>query len=234
MRSPWPSLRDDTPRHLRVEATPRADADPWHAIQELLARRPMRTRSTPPDLITSTEPFLHCCETWHVHAQAGTMIANRPKEPETWEAIRQMQSQLLAPLEERYGVVTLTYGFAGPEQLKAVKLRAQKGGWLPNISPIGDQHAGHERSLQGKRICKRDGIAVDLRVPGHSSEDVANWVIENLPFDRIYLYDGDKPFHLSWSPKPVGQVIRMKQAKSGFLYPTVVRKGRSVGRSAKG
>jgi hypothetical protein len=185
----------------------------------------MLTRSTPADLITSTEPFLHCCETWHVLAKAGTILSNRPKEPETWEAIRQMQSQLLAPLEEHYGVVTLTYGFAGPELLKAVKLRAQKGGWLPNISPIGDQHAGYERNQLGNRICKRDGIAVDLRVPGHSSEDVAKWVVETLPFDRIYLYGGDKPFHLSWSPDPTGQVIRMKLTERGFLYPRVERKG---------
>jgi len=119
----------------------------------------------------------------------------------------------------------LTYGFAGPELLKAVKLRAQKGAWLPNISPIGDQHAGHERNQRGNRICKRDGIAVDLRVPGHSSEDVANWVIETLPFDRIYLYGGDKPFHLSWSPEPIGQVIRMKLTERGFLYPRVERRG---------
>jgi hypothetical protein len=136
-----------------------------------------------------------------------------------------MKRRLLAPLEERFGVVTLTYGFAGPELLKAVKQRAQDGGWLPNISPIGDQHSGYERNQLGNRICKRDGIAVDLRVPGHSSEDVAGWAIDNLPFDRIYLYGGDKPFHLSWAPRPVGQVIRMVQAKSGFLYPRVLVRG---------
>jgi len=62
-------------------------------------------------------------------------------------------------------------------------------------------------------------------VPGHSSEDVANWVIETLPFDRIYLYGGDKPFHLSWSPEPIGQVIRMKLTERGFLYPRVERRG---------
>ncbi len=99
-----------------------------------------------------------------------------------------MQRDLLAPLEERFGVVTLTYGFAGPELVKAIKKRAAEGGWLPNISPAGDQHAGHELNTHGKPTCKRGGIAVDLRVPGVSSEEVAAYVTENLPFDRIYLY----------------------------------------------
>ena len=188
----------------------------------------MQDRPTPPSLVTSTQPFLHCCETWHVLAAAGTRIENRPKEPATWAAIAGMQRDLLAPLEERYGVVTLTYGFAGPELVKAIKRRAKEGGWLPNISPRGDQHAGHELNTRGKRICERDGIAVDLRVPGTSSMEVADWVIENLPFDRIYLYTADRPFHMSWAPEElrVGQVVQMVPKPSGGLMPRVRVRGR--------
>ena len=46
-----------------------------------------------------------------------------------------MRRDLLAPMEEKYGVVVLTYGFAGPELLKAITKRAEQGGWLPNIHP---------------------------------------------------------------------------------------------------
>ncbi len=190
----------------------------------------MDTRPTPPSLRTSTQPFLHCCETWHVLAADGRRIENRPRQPETWDAIAGMQRDLLTPLEEKYGVVELTYGFAGPELVKAIKKRAEEGGWLPNIHPRGDQHAGHELNSWGNRICDRDGIAVDLRVPGQSSEDVAQWVIDTLPFDRIYLYGPDRPFHLSWAPEEsrVGQVVRMMPKKGGGLVPRVIVRGRKA------
>ena len=47
----------------------------------------MPHRPSPPSLVTSTEPFLHCCETWHVLAARGEWLPNRPKEPATWDAI---------------------------------------------------------------------------------------------------------------------------------------------------
>jgi hypothetical protein len=188
----------------------------------------MQTRPTPPSLFTSISTLLHCCETWHVRAGEGRVIPNLPTEPETWAAIASMQSVLLTPLERRFGVVVLTYGFAGPELVKAIEERAAEGGWLPNISPRGDQHAGHERNRLGNRICKRDGIAVDLRVPGQDSLVVAQWVVDNLPFDRIYVYDSVRPFHLSWAPEPVAQVVRMVTTASGRLMPRVLPKGAPV------
>lgn len=178
--------------------------------------------------ITSTEPFLHCCDTWHALAAEGTLLLNRPQQSETWEAIRAMQHQLLGPLEEQFGVVVLTYGFAGPELVKAIKMRAAEGGSYPNIHPPSDQHAGHELNTRGTRTCKIDGFAVDLRVPNMSSEFVSNWVIDNLPFDAIYLYGADRPFHMSWAPNPRGTVIRMLPKKDGRgLYPRVIVKGKA-------
>ena len=190
----------------------------------------MTIRPSPPSLMTSTQPFLHCCETWHVLAADGRRIPNRPKQQATWDAIAGMQRDLLTPLEERYGVVTLTYGFAGPELVKAVMKRAEEGGWLPNITPSGDQHAGHELNTHGNPICKRGGIAVDLRVPGVSSHEVSDWVIKNLPFDRIYLYSAEQPFHMSWVEEPHrhGQVVRMVPTETGGLMPKIVVKGRTV------
>lgn len=184
-------------------------------------------RPTPPDVITSTTPILHCCETWQVRARAGAVIPNRPEQSETWNAIEQLQRQLLRPLEERFGLVSLTYGFAGRDLVKAVEERAAEGGWLPNISPKTDQHAGYELNTWCNRICERDGIAVDLRVPGVSSDEVSEWVICELPFDRMYLYGADRAFHLSWSPEPLGQVVRMWTTDSGQLMPRVIVKGRS-------
>lgn len=185
---------------------------------------PLQNRPSAHTTVTSTHPLLHCCETWQVLAARNQLLQNRPQQAETWHAIEQLDRELLQPLESRYGIVTLTYGFAGRELTKAVEKRATEGGWLPNITPAFDQHAGHELNTRGNRICKRDGFAVDMRVPGHSSLDVASWVSENLPFDRMYLYDDERPFHLSWAPKPVAMVVRMVETESGHLIPRVIRR----------
>ncbi len=135
-----------------------------------------------------------------------------------------------------FGVVEITYGFAGPELVKAIRKRAAEGGCLPNTHPPGDQHAGHESNTRGTRICKVNGFAVDLRVPGVPSDVVSDWVRANLPFDAIYLYGPERPFHLSWSPMRRGTVIRMLPKKSAAgLHPVTVTRRREdgVGRQAR-
>lgn len=190
----------------------------------------MPIRPSPHSLPTTAEPFLHCCETWHVRAAKGIILPNRPIQPQTWAAIAGMQRDLLSPLEKQFGVLTLTYGFAGPELVKAIKKRAREGNWLPNISPATDQHAGHELNTWGNPICKRGGIAVDLRVPGVPSDVVWTWAIANLPFDRIYLYTPEQSFHMSWVEPHLrhGQVVQMLPTKAGGLVPRVVVRGRIV------
>ena len=175
---------------------------------------------------TSSSPVLHCSDTWRALARDGRVIANRPEQLQTWTAIGLLHDELLRPLEDEFGVVVLTYGFAGPELVKAVKERAAAGGWLPNISPAGDQHAGYELNSLGNRICKHDGIAVDLRVPGRPTGEIRDWIFGRLPFDRMYVYGDDRPLHLSWAPEPIGQVIEMWTTGSGKLMPKVVVKGR--------
>ena len=186
----------------------------------------MTMRPTPSDPVTSSAPVLHCCETWHALAREGRVLENRPVQLQTWTAIECLHNELLRPLEEEFGVVVLTYGFAGRELVKAVQERATAGGWRPNVSPDVDQHAGYELNTLGNRICKRDGIAVDLLVPGRSSIEVRNWIVGRLPFDRIYSYGHDRPLHLSWAPEPVGQVVEMSTKAAGTLMPKVVVEGR--------
>ena len=38
----------------------------------------MTVRHTPSDLVTSSAPVLHCCETWHALAREGRVLQNRP------------------------------------------------------------------------------------------------------------------------------------------------------------
>lgn len=177
--------------------------------------------------MSNIDRFLHCSDTWRVLSAAGQELANRPEQDTTRAAIEEMEERLLRPLEEEFKTaVTITYGFAGPELVKAVEKRAKEGGWLPNIHPPSDQHAGHERNSRGNRICKHDGIAADLRIEGVSSEIVARFAMDALPYDAIYLYGPDRPFHLSCAPEPRGTVIRMLPKKDGGLYPRMLRRGR--------
>lgn len=182
---------------------------------------PARTLSK--NAVCSTRPLLHCCETWQVLAARGELLRNLPQQDQTWRAMERLGQELLRPLESRFGIVVLTYGFAGRELINAVAKRAADGGGRASITPALDQHASHELNTRGNRICNRDGFAVDLYVPGHSSLDVASWVAENLPFDRMYLYGDDRPLHLSWAPKPVAMVVRMVRTESGHLIPRVLQ-----------
>lgn len=164
--------------------------------------------------------LLRSTDTLRLLSERGTPLENLPLQPETWEAIRQMEMQLLAPLLVRFGPFHISYGFASPALVAAVRKRAREEGRNPQIAPELDQHCGHELNRRGQRICKRDGIAVDLRVPGVSSEVVAQWIRESLPFDRMYLYGEDQPLHLSWAPVPVGQVWRMVEVEGGRRVPS--------------
>ena len=187
----------------------------------------MTTRVAHPDVVTSSTPLLHCCDTWHALVREGHVLDNRPERLETWAAIECLQNELLRPLEEEFGLVQLTYGFAGAELVKAVKKRAAAGGWMPGVFPEGDQHAGYELDALGQRICETDGMAVDLRVPGRGSDEVRAWILGRLPFDKMYFYGCERPIHLSWAPDPIGQVIEMQPLASGKLMPKVVVKGRA-------
>jgi len=171
---------------------------------------------------SDADRFFTCSDTWQIESAAGRVLTNRPRQSETLHAIERFREVLLAPLEREFGRALLTYGFADPELVKAVRARAAADGRFPRVHPPGDQHAGHEVGPRGARICKRDGFAVDLIFPGVSSERVVEWVKANLPFDRIYVYDADRPFHLSWAPEPVGQVVRMERQASGREVPRVV------------
>lgn len=132
-------------------------------------------------------------------------VANLPASEATWAGIARLAEAILDPLRERYGAVTLTYGFAGPALTRLVA-----GGIAPRL----DQHAGSERTARGAAVCARGGQACDLRVPGVSAFEVARWVGENLPFDRMYLYGSARSVHLSHGPDGARSVHAMVRRAS--------------------
>ena len=50
-------------------------------------------------------------------------------------------------------------------------------------------------------------------------EEVSRWIMENLPFDRLYFYGKARPVHVSYSEKPQGAAYEMREATNGRRIP---------------
>lgn len=64
------------------------------------------------------------------------------------------------------------------------------------------------------------GLASDyFIVEDEEVEEVADWIIANLPFDRLYVYGKDSSIHLSYAPSETREAIEMRAGPSGRLVP---------------
>ena len=156
--------------------------------------------------------LIHCGET-----QARTGLPNLPRRPETYTALRDLAVNILDPVIDYYGMIRLTYGYCSAALAKEIKHR---------IAPELDQHAGHELKRTGRPICPRLGAAVDFLVEDEDMAEVAGWIIENLPFDRLYFYGKDRPVHVSWSEAPAGEAWELRNV-GGRRVPRALRLPRS-------
>lgn len=136
------------------------------------------------------EMLFHCGETWQ-----RTQCPNLPQQSESWLAYRELATHILDPLVQEHGLPLLNYGFCGHELRKAILTKSS-----PDIAPALDQHAACERNIQGRLVCPRQGAAVDLIYPGKNSYQIALWLAQHTPFDRLYLYGKDRPVHISYGP----------------------------------
>lgn len=144
--------------------------------------------------------MIECGETW-----LRTRIANVPKQPDSFSALYALATQVLDPIVEYFGMIDLTYAFASSDLTKEIH-----GGVAPHL----DQHAAHELNRFGKPICDRLGAAVDFLVQDEDMVEVAKWVVENLEFDRLYVYGPERPLHISYGPEMLRRVTIMARATS--------------------
>jgi hypothetical protein len=149
--------------------------------------------------------LIHCGET-----QARLGIPNLPLNPETYNALYSLSTQVLDPVIDYFGAIRLTYGFCSPALGSMITSR---------VAPKLDQHAGHECNKKGITICDRLGAAVDFIIDDEDMIEVAQWIAENLPFDRMYLYGHTKPIHVSLSSTPSKLVNFMVPTADGRLMP---------------
>ncbi len=152
--------------------------------------------------------FIECGET-----QARTGLINAPRSPETFSALVDLSTFVLDPVIDYFGMVKLTYGFCSPELGRAIR-----GG----IDPSRDQHASYEENTRGRRVCQRGGAAVDFVVEDESMLEVARWVVENTPFDRLYYYGDSRPIHVSYGRNHDGAIVVIRTTESGRRLPRVV------------
>lgn len=174
----------------------------------------VRSRSIP-DLDTpcgryfTYRQLIECGET-----QARTGLLNLPKEPDSYTALYELATNILDPVIDYFGMIKLTYGFCSPELGRHIKGR---------IAPKLDQHAAHDFNRLGKPVCPRLGAAVDFLIEYENMEDVARWIMENLPFDRLYFYGPDRPIHVSYSASPHGEAWEMRPQGKDRKVPRAFR-----------
>ncbi|MEA1922671.1 MAG: peptidase M15 [Pseudomonadota bacterium] len=152
--------------------------------------------------------LIECGET-----QERTGLRNLPKQPESYNALHDLGIEILDPVTDYFGTIQLTYGFCSPDLAKEIPGR---------IDPKRDQHAAHELNRRGNLICKRLGAAVDFMVEDENMLEVAQWVVANTPFDRLYFYGEHLPIHISFGPNHDRQIVRMVASASGRLLPRVI------------
>ena len=149
--------------------------------------------------------FIECGET-----QQRLQLKNIPLNPETYNALHDLAVNILDPLIDYFGSVKLTYGFCSPGLAKHIPGR---------IAPELDQHAGHELNSKKKPVCSRGGAACDFIVEDEDMKEVADWIIANLPFDRLYFYGPDKPMHISYAQSRSNKAYRLMPTQAGGLVP---------------
>jgi hypothetical protein len=143
--------------------------------------------------------FIECGETYQaIHPD------NVPKSKKTYSALLELAKEILDPVSDKFGNVSLTYGLSCRELSRHIDKR---------ISPPLDQHASYEVNSKGDLICKRGGAAVDFYSIGHNSLLLAQWVVQNRNFDRLYFYGVDRPIHVSVGPEKSRYIVLMRMSK---------------------
>src|SRR5262249_55078055 len=132
--------------------------------------------------------------------QKKTGTPNIPAQPATYNALAHLATLVLDPVIDYFGPIILTYGFCSRELAKHIPGR---------IAPQLDQHASHELNTRGKPICKRSGAAVDFIVSDESMLEVAQWIVNQTPFDRLYFYGDKRPLHVSCGPESKREIVIM-------------------------
>lgn len=149
---------------------------------------------------------------WHTNKHPKT-ISNMPSEHSKY-FLELLIAEILLPVEREFGALTITYGFTSSELTRYIKKHASNG-----TAPTLDQHASCEHNLKGNQVCERGGSACDFIVQSTSMANVARFIIEHLPFDRIYYFGDSRPMHVSINNEPMRHLQVMSESTTGRRIP---------------
>jgi len=153
--------------------------------------------------------FIECGET-----QQKLGVNNLPQQVTSYNALVDLAVNVLDPVIDYFGMVRLTYGFCSHELSKRIPSRND---------PKLDQHSSYEVNSKGGLICRRGGAAVDFIVEDEDMKEVAQWIVRNCPFDRLYFYGSSSPLHVSYADTKSLQVIDLtNESIKGVRLPRVV------------
>ncbi len=152
--------------------------------------------------------LIECGET-----QSRLGIPNLPLNPASYNALFDLCINILDPVMDYFGAIKLTYGFSSQTLTSKINGR---------IAPKLDQHSAHECNRLGNPFCDRLGAAADFIVEDENMLEVAQWIVENTRFDRLYFYGADRPIHVSFSENPVSQITLMLQSSNGRQIPKTI------------
>jgi len=79
-------------------------------------------------------------------------------------------------------------------------------------------------NTRGNPICKREGFACDFYALNSDSLIVAQWIVNNISFDRLYYYGKNRPIHISIAPENSYAVTLLEKSPSGRRIPKNIKK----------
>jgi len=140
---------------------------------------------------------------------------NKPT-PASEVYLYQLIQLILNPITVRFGKLNITYGFTSPALHRYIQ-RLSPAGTAPSL----DQHACAEFNSKGSEICSRTGAACDFIVHGYEEQMhlVAQFICQQLNFDKLYFYGRNRPIHISISEQPLKHLQIMQQSENGRRYP---------------
>lgn len=143
-------------------------------------------------------------------------LDNTPTEVTSIKALALLLKEILIPINDKFGKITITYGFVSSE-LNSYIQKNSRTGTYPSI----DQHSSHELNANNICICDRGGIACDFYVSGFENKMnvITDYIISKLEFDKLYYYGSTRPIHVSVSNAMQKHLQIMNESANGRRIP---------------
>jgi DNA phosphorothioation-associated putative methyltransferase len=127
--------------------------------------------------------FLECGK-----ADARAKPPNPPEEPDSYTALYDLAVNVLDPVVDYFGMITLTFCSYSPELAQTMK---------GVVDRKADQHAAHALVRKENPNFPRLGAAVEFVIEDEDMQEVANWIAKNTPVDVLRLHDHNRRLHVS-------------------------------------